>query len=384
MLFRAVKFIVFGTFGVLLFSCSSLMHRLLNATQLKPPFRPSRKAWQTHKELFVADLHADTLLWDRDIILKSSYGHVDIPRMIEGNIGLQVFSAVTHLPLNFSLSSNSEKPDSITLLTRSQKWPSSTRNSYLERALYQARKLADIAAASSGVLMMIRTRRDLKELLSLRKDGHPVIGALLSLEGAQTLEGKLTNLDRLYDAGFRMIGLSHFIDTKIAGSAHGKEKYGLTELGREMIRQAAEKGMVIDLAHASPKTIDDTLAVVQQPVMVSHTGVRGVCDTVRNLSDEHVRAVAENGGVVGIGLFKYATCGKTVEDTVKAMRYVTDLVGIDHVALGSDFDGAKTVFDASGLPLLTEALMKNGFSLKEIRGIMGENVLRVLSQTLPD
>ncbi|MCJ7771689.1 MAG: membrane dipeptidase, partial [Desulfobacterales bacterium] len=102
------------------------------------------------------------------------------------------------------------------------------------------------------------------------------------------------------------------------------------------------------------------------------------------LTDQHIRAIAKNGGVMGIGLFTYATCGKKVEDTVRAMRYVADLVGVEYVALGSDFDGATTVFDASGLGLLTQALLEDGFDKKEIMAIMGGNVLRVLRQTLAD
>jgi microsomal dipeptidase-like Zn-dependent dipeptidase len=141
--------------------------------------------------------------------------------------------------------------------------------------------------------------------------------------------------------------------------------------------------MIIDLAHASQQAIDDTLAIVDRPVIVSHTGVRATCDSVRNLHDHHVREIAEKGGLIGIGLFKYATCGKTIEDTVRAIRHVANLVGIEHVALGSDFDGSKTVVDASGLTLLTQALIKNGFTEQEIAAVMGDNVLRVLRQTLP-
>lgn len=112
--------------------------------------------------------------------------------------------------------------------------------------------------------------------------------------------------------------------------------------------------------------------------------MRGTCDTVRNLSDQQLRRIAAAEGIIGIGLFKYATCGKTLEDTVKAMRYVADLVGVEHVALGSDWDGSPTVVDTCGLVLLTEALMKAKFSFKEIAAIMGGNMLRVLHQTLPE
>jgi membrane dipeptidase len=112
--------------------------------------------------------------------------------------------------------------------------------------------------------------------------------------------------------------------------------------------------------------------------------VQGTCDNERNLSDRHIRGIADTGGVIGIGLFRWATCGKKLTDTVRAMRYVADLVGVEHVALGSDFDGAvTTVVDSSGLVMLTDALLKEGFSEAEIAAIMGGNALRVFRQTLP-
>jgi microsomal dipeptidase-like Zn-dependent dipeptidase len=170
----------------------------------------------------------------------------------------------------------------------------------------------------------------------------------------------------------------------MAGSAHGAEEYGLTDEGRELIRRCLAAGMIIDLAHASEQAIDDTLAMVDRPVLASHGGVRGTCDTARNLADRHVRAIAEGGGVIGIGVYKYATCGKKLEDTARAMRYVADLVGVEHVALGSDFDGAKTMIDATGLVMLTQALVEGGFTEDEIAGIMGGNALRVFRRTLPE
>jgi microsomal dipeptidase-like Zn-dependent dipeptidase len=205
---------------------------------------------------------------------------------------------------------------------------------------------------------------------------------MLSLEGAHALEGDLANLDRLHESGYRVIGLNHFIDNEFSGSAHGKGKGGLTAKGRALVIGAQERGMIIDLAHASPRAIEDTLEIASKPLIVSHGGVCGTCDSVRNLSDAQVRAVAASGGVIGIGLFRYATCGKTIADTVRAMRYAADLVGVGHVALGSDWDGSAAAIDASGLPLLTEGLLKAGFTREDIAAIMGGNVLRFLRETL--
>jgi membrane dipeptidase len=380
---RIIKVIGFALICLPLNGCASLVDRLINAVRLKPPYIVDPDTRRLHQQLLIIDMHADTLLWNRDILERSSYGHVDVPRLQEAHVGLQFFSVVTGVPLFISLDNNSDRPDMISQLARMQDWPGSTWSSRMERAVYQAQKLLDRVHASAGGLKLITNRRELEELLEARDRGESVIGALLSLEGVHALEGKLDNLDRLYELGFRAIGLSHFFDNEMAGSAHGKKKYGLKPLGRELVRRAQARGMIIDLAHASQQAIDDTLAIVDRPVIVSHTGVRATCDSVRNLHDHHVRAIAEKGGLIGIGLFKYATCGKTIEDTVRAIRHVANLVGIEHVALGSDFDGSKTVVDASGLTLLTQALIKNGFTEQEIAAVMGDNVLRVLRQTLP-
>jgi microsomal dipeptidase-like Zn-dependent dipeptidase len=362
--------------------CATLADRLINQTVIPPPYVVQAEAQRVHQSLFIADLHADTLLWGRDLLRRASYGHVDLPRLREGNVGLQVFSAVTRVPLFLRLNNNCDRPDVIGTLMCCQGRPEGYE-SLLGRALYQGKKLQDWIERSQGELRPILSRQDLEELLAARGRGEAVIGALLSLEGAQALEGDLANLDRLCAQGFRIIGLNHFFDNEFSGSAHGKTKGGLTPLGKALVLAAEEKGILIDLAHASPKAIDDTLALASKLVIVSHGGARGICDSVRNLSDSQIRAIADKGGVIGIGLFKSATGTKDIAGTVRSMRYVADLAGIDHVALGSDWDGSKAVIAASGLGLLTESLMKAGFSQEEIAAILGGNVLRVLRATLP-
>jgi membrane dipeptidase len=178
---------------------------------------------------------------------------------------------------------------------------------------------------------------------------------------------------------------SHFFDNDIGGSAAGVQKIGLTEKGREWVRQMEARHMIVDLAHASPKTIDEVLAVATRPVVVSHTGVKGTCDNNRNLSDEQIRAVAAKGGLIGIGYWETATCGTDARAVVRAVRYVSDRVGVEHVALGSDFDGAVTEpFDTTGLVEITDAMLEAGYSEQEIRLIMGENVMGFLEVNLPE
>ncbi len=182
-----------------------------------------------------------------------------------------------------------------------------------------------------------------------------------------------------------MMSPTHFTDTEIAGSASGLRKGGLTQLGRRWVRSMEQRHMLIDLAHSSPATLRDVTAIATKPVIVSHTGVKGTCSNNRNLSDDELRAVARTGGVIGIGYWETAVCGRDAHAIARAIRYTTRVVGAEHVALGSDFDGGTTVpFDATGVPLITDALLQEDISEHDIRLIMGENVVRILSQTLPE
>jgi microsomal dipeptidase-like Zn-dependent dipeptidase len=181
-----------------------------------------------------------------------------------------------------------------------------------------------------------------------------------------------------------MIGLAHFTDNAVAGSSAGAEKHGLTDLGREVVQRMESLGIAIDLAHASPAAIDDVLAIAKEPLVVSHGGLQSVCPGPRNLSDDHVRAIAATGGVIGIGFFEGTACGTSPADVARSIRAARDLAGIEHVALGSDFDGAvATAFDATGLASIVDALQSEGMPDEEIRLVMGENALRVLGRLLP-
>jgi len=231
---------------------------------------------------------------------------------------------------------------------------------------------------------VITSSAELSNYLDRRITDPHITAGFLGIEGAHALDGNLDNVERLFDAGFRMMAPTHFFDNDIGGSAHGVEKGGLTDKGKEMIRRMESKRMIVDVAHASAKTIDDVLAIATRPVFVSHSGVRGTCDNQRNLSDDELKGIARTGGVIGIGYWDTAVCGADAQAIAKAIRYTANLVGVDHVGLGSDFDGAvKTPFDTSGLVQITDALIAEGFSDEEIGKIMGRNVLRLLIQNLP-
>lgn len=357
----------------------------MNSVANPPPYTASASAQKLHQGLFVADLHDDALLWERDLLKRYDYGHSDLPRMLEGRLGLQVFSTVTKTPRGLNMESNGADSDNITLLAMAQRWPRETWNSLLQRALYQAQKLQDAAAGSDGRLVLIRTRADLANFIEAwAKDPRRVAG-LLATEGLQPIEGKLDNIDVLYDAGFRVAGLTHFFDNEVGGSAHGLEKGGLTPLGRQVITRLEEKSMLVDLAHASRPLIDDVLAMAKRPVLVSHTGVEGTCAGTRNLSDKHLQAIAATGGVIGIGYWSTAVCDTSVAAIVKAIRYAADKIGVEHVALGSDFNGTvHTPFDVTGLAQITEGLQGAGFDDTAIAAIMGGNVQRLLLASLPE
>ncbi len=351
----------------------------------KPPYTASQRAFNLHKQLTIADLHADSLLWGRDLLDRGTYGHVDIPRLADGNVALQVFSLPTKSPHGLNIESNEDKNDDIFWLAIVDRWPPATWNSLTQRALYQARRLHQFARASRGGFVVIESSADLSAYLERRRLNGRLTAGLLSIEGAHALDGKLENLDVLYRAGYRMMSPSHFFDNDIGGSAAGVHKTGLTEKGREWVRQMEARRMIVDLAHASAKTIDDVLAIASRPLVVSHTGVKGTCNNNRNLTDDQIRAVAAKGGLIGIGFWDTATCGTDARAIVKAMRYVSDRVGVEHVALGSDFDGAITApFDTTGLVEITDAMLEVGYSEQEIRSIMGENVVTFLKANLPE
>ncbi|MER7559856.1 dipeptidase [Nocardioides sp. NPDC126508] len=338
-----------------------------------------------HDSLQVIDMHSDTLMWDRDVLEHSDRGHVDLPRLEDGNVALQVFSSVSKSPKGQNYDSNTGDSDNITLLTFAQLQPPRTWTSLLDRSLFHAQKLEKAAADSEGRLRLIRTRADLDALIADREAGKQVTGALFSVEGLQNLEGDFDNLDTLYDAGMRMAGFTHFFDNEVAGSMHGVEKGGLTDLGRRVFAEMERRGIIVDIAHASHAAVAEMLALATKPVVLSHGGVRATCDVNRNLTDEEVRGVAATGGVVGVGYWDAAVCDLTVEAVVDAIDHVVEVGGIETAALGSDYDGSTTVGWGTGdLAAITQELLDRGYDETEVAAIMGGNTLRVLRATLPE
>ncbi len=340
----------------------------------------SAEAQALHKTLQIVDLHSDTLMWDRDVLQRASRGHEDLPRLADGNVTLQLFSSVTKTPRGQNYDANGGDTDNITPLVIAQLQPVRTWGSLLERSLFHGEKLDRAVTRANGALRKVSDPASLDALLAARAgNARPPVGALLTIEGLQNLEGKLENLDKLHAAGFRMAGLTHFFDNELAGSLHGLKKGGLTPLGRQAVARMEELGMVVDIAHCSHQCVGEVLAMARRPVVSSHGGVQATCKVNRNLSDDELRQLARTGGVIGIGYWDAAICDTSPRAIARAMKHVRDTVGIQHVALGSDYDGGTTVrFDTAKLVQVTQALLDEGFTPDEVRAAMGGNALRVL------
>lgn len=360
-----------------------MLERSMNKVDGKPLAQVSERAKALHKTLTIVDLHSDSLLWSRDFLDRAKRGHMDLPRLEEGHVALQILASTTKSPKGQNYDANSGDTDNITGLVIAQLQPVRTWNSLLERSLWHAEKLHRAVATSNGQLVAVADQADLNALLAARQGKAAPVGAMLSIEGLHGLEGDIANLDKLYAAGFRMAGLTHFFDNDLAGSMHGLKKGGLTPLGRDVVTRMEARGMIVDIAHCSSACVADILKMARRPVVSSHGGVQATCKVNRNLNDEQIRGLAATGGLVGIGYWDAAVCDTSPASIAKAMKHVRDLVGINHVALGSDYDGATTVrFDTSKLVQVTQALIDAGFSDDEIRAAMGGNAIRVLSAGL--
>ena len=357
----------------------------LNPVVSHEPYSISEQARALHDTLIIGDWHADTLLWNRNIGKEYDYSHVDLPRLQQGNVGLQMFTTVTKSPSGLNYDENSaDAPDDITKLVIGQRWPIKTWSNLTERALYQASKLHKFEQQNPTQLHIIKSQADLAKWQSRRRAEPRLVGGLIGTEGSHALEGKLENVQTLFDAGFRMMSLQHFFDNKLGGSLHGAKQMGITQFGRDVVKKIQELNIILDLSHSSEKTVADVLAMVDGPVVISHTGFKGHCDTARNISDSLMQQIADKGGLIAVGYWDGAVCGANPKAVVDAMKYGLELVGEDHISLGSDFDGTVTTgFDTSELAALTQEMLNQNFTEAQIRKIMGENMLRLLKAQLP-
>ena len=368
-----------GVFALLYFFSTWLIPSYIeeqrNPVKSPAPYAVSAEAQEIYDDLdFIADLHCDALLWGRDLTERGEIGHVDFPRMREANVGLEIFTIVSKSPAGQNMKSNSSDAfDNITPLTIAKDESPSNWFSLINRTLSQSEDLADFVGKENGKAIFIKSRSDLEKLIIARKSDKSVIGAMLGIEGAHALKGDIENLDLVYAAGVRMNGSTHFFDNELGGSAHGENLIGLTDFGKDVIRKMNELGIFIDLAPCSPAIVEDVLNISTVPVMVSHTGVQAVLDSQRNINDDQIKKIAANEGIIGIAFFAMAVGEPALPNIIASIRHVRDLVGIKYVALDSDYDGSVVIpFDITGLPLIVEGLIQDGFTEQEMRDVIGK------------
>lgn len=331
----------------------------------------SPEARAIHAACPAIDLHDDVLMWARwagyDIAKRHRpplpnsrwVGHVDLPRLEEGGVGAQFFGLVS-LPLFGQGGCFRAINEQIDILDR-------------------------FVAAHADRMRKVRTAEGVG---AANRAG--TVAALLGIEGAHALEGNADNVAHFARRGVRYLGLSHFSANEACFPAKGRgrdDSQGLTRHGNDVVEACLAHGVIVDLAHINKKGFLDacvTARVYGKPVIVSHTGVIGAHEHWRNIDDDQLRAVASTGGAVGIIFVPNFLGGPGIDAVVKHIRHVCNVVGEDHVALGSDYDGMVTppaeLADISMLPNLTDGLIAAGWSINRIEKILRGNALRVLAQ----
>ena len=348
------------------------------------------------------DSHIDTIqrvMMGEDMGQRHDSGHVDLPRLREGEMHAPFFAL--WVPVFF-------------------------------RGAEAVRRTLDLRDAMQSVLDKYKDQIALAttaaEIERIVKAGK--ISAFLTIEGGHTIDDDLRVLRMYYRLGIRSMTLTHARNTNWADSSSDTPAHnGLTDFGKEVVREMNRLGMIVDLAHVSDKTFYDALAVTSKAVIVSHSSMRAISNVPRNMSDEMVRALAKNGGVIGINFgmgfinpndadkLKSATDTEaeaptltgqaldayaaenaqelfaqrvsvvaTVEDVADHVDHAVKIAGVDHVGIGSDFDGiaatANGLEDVSKMPALIAVLLKRGYAESDLKKILGDNVLRVVREVI--
>jgi microsomal dipeptidase-like Zn-dependent dipeptidase len=328
-----------------------------------PAVEPGPEALRIHREAIVIDLHADSLLWPRDLNRPRSGGHLDFPRMQEGGLDAAAFTNATRF---FGAAGLKAFHDF---------WPPPTWLSPWARLQHQLRRMQDFIAASDGGVRLVETAEAIRE-----NHRQGILSVLHGIEGAHALGTDLSRVEEVAEAGVLFIGPVHLADNEYGGSSRGSNR-GLTDLGRALIREMNRHALMIDLSHASPESFVNALALTSFPPLVSHIGARAIHDTPRNLNDDQIRAVAAKGGVIGVMLAPPATSRSDLREAMAHLRHLVAVGGEDVAALGSDFDGyVQTPIDVTGLAQLTQLMLDEGWREVRIRKILGENVLCVLRE----
>jgi len=274
----------------------------------------------------LADGHADSLMWNRDLTERQAKGQLDFPRLREAQVRIQCFTVVTRgYPL----------VDGMGALGLLRGWPSAARRRPWARCVFQIERMVDLCARSKGTVVLTRTSVELEEHLA---NGRTC--AVLGVEGAQALEGRPERVADLCARGVRFMSLTHLTNNELGGSSSPlMGNRPITPLGRRVLEAMVEAGLSVDLAHASHRTLRGIAEHPKARLFCSHTGVNGATKSWRNLDDDELRLIADRGGVAGIIFATPYLGGKEIADVVRHIEHALDVAGEDAVGLGSDFDG---------------------------------------------
>jgi microsomal dipeptidase-like Zn-dependent dipeptidase len=348
-----------------------------------PSFVVTPEATDLHQRLRVTDLHCDALMWRKDLTRRSNTGHLDFARMRDGNCAVQMFLTVTEIPRQISGDMIADKSDRLTLLGVLDQWPLAAVRDQTERALYMGNKLRNSCERTGGEVRFIQTARELRCTLDDRSSDPGIGAVVLGLESSDATKYSIANIERLFAAGYRTSSLCHFTDTAFAASATGISKGGLKPLGRQAVSAMNALGMIVDLAHASQRVIEDVLTHSIRCPIITHTGARAMSNDPKCQPDEILCAVVAKGGVIGLCFVEDYVNGTKVDDILRSLEHLLGVVGPKGVALGSGFDSFPVPIAADQLPYLTQALLSAGHDEATIGAIMGENALQFLLRELP-
>jgi membrane dipeptidase len=341
----------------------------------------SSQALEIHKRAPIVDLVVGSALFRDSFLSGRGRGHVDLPRLRAAGVNVVGLTVATAWPdLRGSLSR---------WHFRSLGLPSSAVGSNMAIAEWVIGRIERWCAESSGQLVLVRSAADLEACLV---QGGPV-GVLLGVQGGNVLDGDIRNVGRLRALGVRMFAPAHVMDNALVGSSTGRRAGGLTDYGREVIGELEAQSILVDLAHMSQGGISEALPLLRR-VVLSHTGLTDIAGSVsrfqdyspatRNIPASVARDVGEAGGLVGVILATQLLGGSRISDAVSTIRHAVGSAGPEHVAIGSDMDGAlKTVIDVEGLPALTDALLESGLSVSAVEAFLGGNAVSFLSRALP-
>ncbi len=318
-----------------------------------------------HQNSFVFDAHCDTLghatahpFSRRDLLQWGQRGHLDLPRMRAGGINAQIFAC---FPGVERLSANATSG-----------------------ALQRVEALYDLIDKAPAQITLVQTA---DELARLTPDGP--IGAILGLEGVEALDGQMRLLRTFHRLGVRNIGLTWDRRNAAADGLGADTAFGLTPFGRELVQACNELGVMVDVSHLNDAGLEDVLAISNKPIIASHSNASAVFDHRRNLSDEQIRAIADRGGVIGATFVSHFLTANfreaTLDDLLDHIDHLVDVGGVDHVGIGSDFDGSlppPRLDSGEKYPAVTAGLLRRGHTFEDIRKILGENLRRVFLEVL--